>query len=357
MTEPRKPGRGYIALARGALNHPLTGAEKPYSRFEAWVWMLDRARYEPGRVRVSGGNVYQTIALERGQFSDSIRYLADAWGWHKNRVTTFLRQLENDAQIRTATGTAQTVITICNYEEYQSATKRNGTAVDPATGTAAGQQRDKEKPRNQGTKEKKDISAVADATRTLDSLFEDFWKVKPNRGKAANPKTEAKKAYVAAINAGATAEAINAAAVVWAKRDADKVGTEFIPMARTWLKGRRFDDNKPDPAEAERARANEAAMIAKGWTLDPVRGWQAPPKSAPDAKSETAPPIGKLRPLVSPATPQPTIAPEPEDPPLLVALRRVNPNATLADLDAIPDADGGSFSSFQTCGQAAQRVA
>lgn len=159
MTEPRKPGRGYIALARGALNHPLTGAEKPYSRFEAWVWMLDRARYEPGRVRVSGGNVYQTIALERGQFSDSLRYLATAWGWQKTRVSTFLRHLENDAQIRTAIGTAQTVITICNYEQYQNAPKQNRTATDPATDPAIGQRQDKEKPRNQGTKKEIDISA------------------------------------------------------------------------------------------------------------------------------------------------------------------------------------------------------
>ena len=269
---------GWIAVSRGIFDDPSFRSE-PFTEREAFLWLVKEAAWQPREARLSNGRESQVVMLQRGQLSHALRFMADEWQWSIKRVRTFLKQRKRELQIDTQTGTLQTVITINKYNNYQTPLKSEGTQTETQTGTQGARKGHKEKQLNKGTSKpkKEDTCAVADATRTaLDSSFEEFWKVKPSRGKASNPKAEAKKAYVAAVNGGAEPEAINAAAAAWAKREADKVGTEFIPMARTWLKGRRFDDYKPDPAEVERSRANEAAMIAKGWTLDPVKGWQKP---------------------------------------------------------------------------------
>lgn len=104
---------------------------------------------------------------------------------------------------------------------------------------------------------KKESCAVEDRT---EDQFEEFWKAKPSRGKHANPKSTALKAYRSAVKAGADPVAINAAARVWASAESDKAGTEFVPMASTWLNQKRFDDYKPPPDDAEK-RAQQATFM------------------------------------------------------------------------------------------------
>jgi hypothetical protein len=111
--------RGFIALARGILHHPIVGARWPYSQHEAWVWLLFEAAWKPRRVRVTNGRTYGALQLKRGQLSHSRSYMAKAWGWKEKRVRGFLFRLERDRQIRRQTGHLQMVITICNYELYQ----------------------------------------------------------------------------------------------------------------------------------------------------------------------------------------------------------------------------------------------
>jgi hypothetical protein len=46
--------------------------------------------------------------------------MAKAWGWSEKRVRTFLSRLEKRGMIDIHVGRLQTVITIRNYEIYQS---------------------------------------------------------------------------------------------------------------------------------------------------------------------------------------------------------------------------------------------
>jgi hypothetical protein len=41
--------RGFIAVARGVLDHPVVGARRPFSDFEAWLWLLFEAAWKPQR--------------------------------------------------------------------------------------------------------------------------------------------------------------------------------------------------------------------------------------------------------------------------------------------------------------------
>src|SRR5262249_54287555 len=96
--------RGFIAIARGALDHPVVGARKPFSKFEAWLWLLFEAAWKPRRVRVTSGRAEQYLTLERGQLSYSRSYMVTAWGWKEKGVRGFLFRLERDRQITRQTG-------------------------------------------------------------------------------------------------------------------------------------------------------------------------------------------------------------------------------------------------------------
>jgi hypothetical protein len=128
---------GWIRLTRGILNHSTVGAGKRFSEFEAWVWLLFEAAWKPQRVRLTNGRAVEILELKRGQVAHSLRYMAVAWGWSVKRVRTFLYRLKMDSQIDTQTGHLQTVITLCNYERYQTPKE----AVDTQTDTQKGTQR------------------------------------------------------------------------------------------------------------------------------------------------------------------------------------------------------------------------
>jgi len=87
------------------------------------------------------------VEIHRGEIPASLRLMAEWWGWSKNRVDKFLDILEKEEMIkkRTAFGTAQTVITICNYVKYNFIGEKSGQAKGQSRdrdGTETGQSRD-----------------------------------------------------------------------------------------------------------------------------------------------------------------------------------------------------------------------
>lgn len=77
----------------------------------------------------------------------------------------------------------------------------------------------------------------------MEEQFERFWKVKPNR-RGSNPKYLARVKFIRCVTNGCDPEKIISAAQQWADDETrnKKVGTEFVPMAQTWLNQRRFLD-------------------------------------------------------------------------------------------------------------------
>ena len=110
-------------------------AEKPYTDFEAWVWLIASAKYSgPSRGTLLGGR----------------DFLAKAWGWDASKVRKKLNKWEQEGRIiktsidfRTTVEdhlwdqgqgppsrtTVVTVITIPKYDEYQ---KINGKPGPPS---------------------------------------------------------------------------------------------------------------------------------------------------------------------------------------------------------------------------------
>lgn len=77
--------------------------------------MLFLAAYKDKRVREKR----QLIEIKRGQLVGSISYFKERWGTNKDKVIDFLKLLESDGMILKSTDKNITIITICNYENYQ----------------------------------------------------------------------------------------------------------------------------------------------------------------------------------------------------------------------------------------------
>lgn len=106
----------YIPISRRLFEHPFWCEERVFSRFEAWLDIVQSARFEDTKQLI--GNRF--IEVKRGQMLVSLRFLSGRWQWSTKKVNSFLDLLIQDKMIikETPKETGQTVITICNYDKY-----------------------------------------------------------------------------------------------------------------------------------------------------------------------------------------------------------------------------------------------
>jgi hypothetical protein len=263
---------GWFRLHRDVFTHPVlsedeNGNRLPFSKLEAWLWMIGEAAWADRRANIGG----QIVTLRRGQFSHSIRFMAKAWQWGVATVDRFLKRLKNEQMIGTASGTASgtavTVITICNYDKYQSDAADSGTPSGTPSGTAAEQQRNRLEEREEGKKEeKKDLrqnghahdAAKPAKSRAPSALseFEPVWKTYPRKvGRGAAEKAWT-KALATVHDPGEITGPL--AAFVAASR---RVEPKFIPHLATWLNQQRWRDETGGSAAS--VDPDEAAYYAK----------------------------------------------------------------------------------------------
>lgn len=160
----------YIPLSRKSFEHFLWTEQRELSRFEAWLDLLQSARFEEAETgRMIGGSF---VKWKRGELPASLRFLAERWGWSKNKVDGFLKVLVSEQMIvkRTADGTAQTVITVCKYDSYNVKSKSKGHQKD-IEGTAKGQRGDKT---NKENKEKNNTNSIELRKKEFSASLEPF---------------------------------------------------------------------------------------------------------------------------------------------------------------------------------------
>ncbi len=128
--------------------------KQPYGEREAFEWLIGEARWKAGSANIGG----RPIPLKRGQCSHSLRFMADKFQWSKKKVECFIEKMRIWEMIKTDNGTGQNIITICNYETYQTQGDTQGDSQGESKGTAGGQQGDKqEEGSKKGKKGNKDI--------------------------------------------------------------------------------------------------------------------------------------------------------------------------------------------------------
>jgi hypothetical protein len=153
-------------------------------------------------------------------------------------------------------------------------TCRHQTRPVNSRGEGKGREREGKGTEGRGTDENGTDGTLASASRAQKNVdanceaeFETFWKIYPKR-KGSNPKAPAEKAFHAVVRSGIHPSALVGAVKNFAAAEAGKADTEFIPMALTWLKQRRFEEHGPDPGLLEKLRGQAPMMRKRGYEFD-----------------------------------------------------------------------------------------
>lgn len=136
---------GHVKISRKAFRTVEKGGDvlwnKPrvFSEWEAWEYLIAKAAFAPHTRKLRKGGV---VKLERGETPPlAVRYLAQRWGWSRNRVHKFLSLLGTElARIRGHQKTADgDTYLIVNYALYQD----RGDSGEIELGTQTGRGGDK----------------------------------------------------------------------------------------------------------------------------------------------------------------------------------------------------------------------
>lgn len=155
----------WIAVSTNIFEHPIVGAGKrePWPPMAVWLWMVAQAAHKPHSLRVHGFGLNATIKVRRGQLVLAQRRLAEVANWTRKQVRAFYLRLEQAGMITIDTGEARcdengqlslavesadrgpregpnkvTVLTICNYDKYQSTPEPKGPKAESARGPRRG---------------------------------------------------------------------------------------------------------------------------------------------------------------------------------------------------------------------------
>lgn len=107
---------GWISLHRSIEDHWLWETDRAFTRLEAWIDILLMVNHKEKKIMI--GN--DLITVKRGQKITSIRKLCERWSWSNSKVKKFLELLERDEMLIVKSDTKKTVITVVNYDFYQS---------------------------------------------------------------------------------------------------------------------------------------------------------------------------------------------------------------------------------------------
>lgn len=214
---------GWVKLWREQFNHEVS-ERKPWCDGYAWSYLYSRANYRPAIVNFRN----QYIHVERSQFVTSELKLSKIFGWSRRRTKSFLTSLETGGMCVNKRTQRFIIITICNYDKFQSIEEGNETTDVTADVTTGAQQ--------------EHIDKNIKNNYMSDSDFDLFYQ--------AYPKHEGRKK---ALDAWKKIKPVNGLSVTILKsienqkahKAALKAKGEFCPawpLPATWLNGRRWED-------------------------------------------------------------------------------------------------------------------
>lgn len=134
---------GYIRLWRRSFHHEFWQENRQFSRFEAWLDMIQMAAYWDHPVWVRG----KRIELKRGEFVGSERFLGERWKWSRSKVRRFFDVLKSDHMADQREDRGETIINLCNYETYNGCSDENGPAKEPVKEPEKDQRRTSDEPK------------------------------------------------------------------------------------------------------------------------------------------------------------------------------------------------------------------
>lgn len=194
---------GWIKLHRKIQDHWLFSFSEP-DKALAFIDLVLSASYQDCTLMIKG----RTYQVKKGQFLVSQVTLQKRWKWSQNKVGRFLKLLKNERMLDVETDERTSIITICNYSDYQDGERTNERPNERAgerSGERATDDQTDDIKRNKELKEgeelkKKDICQQTDDCQTV---FDYWCEV---MGKSGNAKltTKRKNAVIKRLAEGYT---------------------------------------------------------------------------------------------------------------------------------------------------------
>ena len=164
---------GYVKIHRDLVDHELW-LKSPFTDGQAWVDLIMLANHKTGWIYSRGIR----MDVERGQVGWSILSLSKRWRWDRSTVKKFLTFLQQQKMIKIQqqNNHITTIISICNYDKWQSGSATESateSATNPAT---AQQQNQQQRNTNKKNKEcKEELHAVPEERLTWMTPFFNAW--------------------------------------------------------------------------------------------------------------------------------------------------------------------------------------
>ena len=227
---------GWIKIHRDVLKNPWMHDADVLG---IWVYILLSVVYQPEDVVFEG----KRITLQPGQGLFKMRQVAKILGVSNSKLNRTVTLFKNETQIETQTTPRNTLITVVNWDKYQTGETQNETQMGHRWDTSETQT--DHLPINKRIKEiKNKEKEIKEKEKTS---FDDFWEAYPKKkGKGA-----ARKAFENAVKKGVTVDVlIDAVNRQRCGSQWTKDNGQYIPYPATWLNQERWED-EPDFTPAD----------------------------------------------------------------------------------------------------------
>ena len=108
--------QGWISFDRKIKKHWLFTEKRTFSKFEAFTDLLLSVNHADAKILIDG----KLVEVKKGQKITSLRQLSENWSWSVTKTKNYLELLQSDNIISYFSDTKKTVITMTNWELYQS---------------------------------------------------------------------------------------------------------------------------------------------------------------------------------------------------------------------------------------------
>ena len=154
--------QGFIKLSRKFFENALWKEHRQYSRSEAWLDLIQMAGFEDSKYILNN----RAIEVQRGEIVASRRFLENRWLWGSTKVTNFLDYLKKEGMINQRQTNGQTIITLCNYDTYNTRQTSDDVENKPATN----QRQTRGKPPTNQNKEYKESKEGKESKEQINNL-------------------------------------------------------------------------------------------------------------------------------------------------------------------------------------------
>lgn len=114
--------KGFIPIKRSLFEHFLFKERRTFSRFEAWLDLIQMASFTDENMELIGGKL---IGRNRGEVIASLRFLMQRWNWSMHKVSDYLELLRSQEMVVVDKENGVTKILLVNFEKHNVITEKS----------------------------------------------------------------------------------------------------------------------------------------------------------------------------------------------------------------------------------------